>query len=228
MKGREIKPEWVFWFGFVISPLFSRLRAITMEPILPFMRNQAQNAEVPNTMIFYRRGGDKVCKLDWAAFSAIQDESKVELLFYVRGQHGEHGNLVSAEVSLFVEYFDLDVLVGKRFEVPSTYDNQLDDYVSAVYYWHYKDFNNIFLEVLARKGDSFHVRWSGTTEDIDSYSGREPENRVVIEAIFEFKETLEATYNHPMIEPKKRPEILKQKNEQEVSPDQLQLFGDAN
>ena len=192
------------------------------------MEKQEQKADIPNSMIFYRRLGDKVCKLDWAAFSVIQGENQIELFFYVRGEQIEDGNLVNAEVSIFVDEFDLDTLVGKRFEVPSTYDDEIDDHVSCVYYYDHKDFDNIVLEVLEHKNNSFYVRWSGTTDDIDFYDGSEPANRVVIEAMFEFQETREATYNYPVIEPKQRPEPATQTDEQEVSPDQLQLFGETN
>ena len=193
-----------------------------------FMRNHVENAEIPNTMTFYRRLGNKVCKLEWAAFSAVQSENKIELFFYVGGKQIEDGNLVNAEVSIFVNEFDLDALVGKRFEVPFTFDNELNDHVSCVYYYDHKDFNNIVLEVLDRKDNSFHVRWSGTTGDIDFYDGSEPENRVIIEATFEFQETREATYNDPVIEPQKRPQAQDQEIEQSVSPEQLELFKDTN
>lgn len=192
------------------------------------MEKQEQKVEVPNTLVFHRRLGDKVCQVQWAAFSAIENEKGVELFFYVRGEQVEESALTNAEFSIFVDEFDLDTLIGKRFEFPSTYNTELDDYVSCVYYYDHKDFDNIVLEILDRKSNSFHVRWSGTTDDIDFYDGSEPENRVIIEAVFEFQETREATYNHPVIEPKKRLESVKQKDEQEINPDQLQLFGDTN
>lgn len=178
-----------------------------------------QNVRALNTVIFHRREEDVIFDVEWAAFSALQNEDETELLFYVRAEKKGSPNHTNAEVSIFVKTFVLDELLGKRFEVPRSYNRESEEYVSHIYCYEYKDFDQITLEVLGRDADQFHVRWEGMTGDVDAYDGSEPDNRVVIDAMFGLQQSREATYNHRVVEPRQWPEV--EGKEQTVSPDQL-------
>lgn len=54
--------------------------------------------------------------------------------------------------------------------------------------------------------------------DMKAYDGSEPDNLVVIDAMFELRQSLEATYNECVVEPHQQPEV--EAKEQTVSPDQ--------
>jgi hypothetical protein len=92
--------------------------------------------------------------------------------------------LTSAEVSVFLPEFNPDALVGRRFEVPRSWDDEREDHVSCMYYFEHHDLNRNVVEILGREGGRFRVLWTATTDDADN--GSEPECRVVIEAAFEF------------------------------------------
>src|SRR5262245_58221432 len=147
--------------------------------------------QVPGTMIIRRRAGDEVFRPESASLTATYDAEAegVALCFYVRAQMGAVTPLPdtadptaqpNAEVSVYLDDFDPDALVGSRFEVPRSYDEAREDHVSCLYYYEHQDFNHIVVEVLGREGSGFRVWWSVTTRDVDHYDGSEPENRVVI------------------------------------------------
>ncbi len=147
------------------------------------------------TITFHRREGDEVFRLESATIQAIRDENGVELCFAVQAEEGpikplpetvEFPTQPNAEVSVFVKEFDVQRLAGSRFQVPRSYDEEREDHVSCVYYYDHQDFDNIVVEVLARRGKRFQVRWTGTTDDGDAYDGSEPPNRVAVEGMFEF------------------------------------------
>jgi hypothetical protein len=146
-------------------------------------------------MVFHRPAGDEVFRLGSATFRAIRYEDGFELSFHVRAEKGAIKSLPdtasfpaqpNAEVSVFVDEFDPAALVGRRFKVPRSYDEEREDHVSCLYYYEHRDFNRIVVEVLGARGKRLHVRWSGTTDDVDRYDGRGPADRVVIEGMFEF------------------------------------------
>jgi len=139
------------------------------------------------TLTFHHPDGDEVFVLDSATVKAIQHPGEVELFFYVRGEGKVDGRraLTNAEVSVFLSEFDPAALVGQRFEVPRSYDEEREDHVSCFYHYEHRDLNRNLVEVLGRAGERFRVRWTGTTDDVDADEG-EPASRVVIEAAFEF------------------------------------------
>jgi hypothetical protein len=79
-------------------------------------------------------------------------------------------------------------LVGKRFSVPAAYDEEIDDHVASIYYVEHEDLDDNEIDVVARDGDVFQVRWTGTTTDVNYYDGSKPRTRVEIVAAFKFKD----------------------------------------
>jgi hypothetical protein len=139
------------------------------------------------TLVFHQPDGDDVFALDSATLKVIGHPGEVELCFYVRGEGKVDGRrcLTNAEVSVFLPTFDPAALVGRRFEVPRSYDEEREDHVSCFYHYEHRDLNRNVVELLGRDGERFRVRWTGTTDDADPDGGSEPASRVVIEAAFE-------------------------------------------
>jgi hypothetical protein len=146
-----------------------------------------QMAENTGTLIFCRRTGDEVFLLQSAILKVTQHETEVELLFCVRAERQADGEptLSNAEVSVFLPEFDPADLVGRRFEVPQSYDEDREDHVSCIYYYTHQDLHRNVVEVLRQEGKRLRIRWTGTT-DLDTYDGSETESQVVIEGLFEF------------------------------------------
>lgn len=145
-------------------------------------------ADSPGMLTFHHPVGDEVFVLDSASLKVIRHAGEVELFFYVRGKGKVDGQraLTNAELSVFVTEFDPATLVGRRFEVPRSWDEERKDHVSCVYYFEHLDLNRNVVEVLGQEGKQLRVRWTGTTDDVDADHGSEPECRVIIEAAFEF------------------------------------------
>jgi hypothetical protein len=92
-----------------------------------------------------------------------------------------------AEVAVVVDQVAPDNLAGSRFSVPNGYDESIEDQVATIYYVEHQPIDNNEVEVLSRKGDVFHVRWTGTTTDVNHYDGSQPDTRVEIDGAFVFK-----------------------------------------
>jgi hypothetical protein len=87
----------------------------------------------------------------------------------------------NAEVTIRVPRAQFGSLAGRRFSVPKSWDDAVDDHVSCIYYCEHEDLNNNEIEFLESSGDAFKVRWTGTTTDVN---GSKPDTRVVIESWF--------------------------------------------
>jgi hypothetical protein len=143
-------------------------------------------ADGAGTLTFHHPDGDEVFALRSATVKAIGHPGEVELLFYVTGEGKVDGRraLTNAEVSVFLPEFDPAALVGRRFEVPRSWDEKREDHVSCFYHFEHRDLNRNVVEVLGWDGQRFRVRWTGTTDDSDPDDRSEPKCRVVIEGAF--------------------------------------------
>lgn len=150
----------------------------------------------PGKFVFRRPEGDEVYDLESATLTVICHEEEHELLFQAQAVRGavqappeaaDHPLTPNAEVSVFVPTFDVDDLVGRRFSVLVGYDEDREDHVATVYYHGHQDLNDNAVEVLARNGKVFQVRWRATTGDVDRYDGSAPDNRILVEGWFTFR-----------------------------------------
>jgi hypothetical protein len=147
------------------------------------------------TMALHGPAGEEVFYLQSATFRAFRRDDTIELFFQVDGVSSSvnpNATLIeadfrrSAEVSVFLREFDAAALPC-RFEVPCSYDDVIEESVSRLFFRGcQQDFQQIVVELLTRKGEKFHVRWSGTTDDRDYRDGSKIRKRVVIEGMFEF------------------------------------------
>ncbi|HYH63723.1 MAG TPA: hypothetical protein VD866_03400 [Urbifossiella sp.] len=139
--------------------------------------------EERGTLTFHHPDGDEVFALLSATMTVTRHPDEVELAFYVSGECRNEGRrqLTNAEVSVFLTEFDAATLVGRRFEVPQSYDEAREDHVSCVYYFEHNDLNRNVVEIVGVVGDGYRVQWSGEMGD----DGDEALSRVVIDAVFD-------------------------------------------
>jgi len=90
----------------------------------------------------------------------------------------------NADLKITLPKAQLSPLVGRKFLVPNSWDEGAGDYVSRFYYCEHEDLNENEIEFGEFKAGSIHVRWTGTTVDVNYYDGSKPPTRVVIDAWF--------------------------------------------
>jgi hypothetical protein len=84
-------------------------------------------------------------------------------------------NVVSADMS------DSALKSGARFSVPKGYDEEQGGFVTNFYYWAHEATEQNVIEILARKGETLHVRLSGQTVDVNYHDGSKPPTRICVE-----------------------------------------------
>jgi hypothetical protein len=144
-------------------------------------------------MTFHHRAGKEVFRLRRAFCRIIPEDGEVELFFYAEAAEPaetapddifDPARRPNAEVSIFTDAAKAGSLVGQRFSVPKSYDEDREDHVSCVCYYEHEDLNENVLEILGKQGNLLHVRWTGLTQTLD-YDTEEPDVRVDIEGLFE-------------------------------------------
>jgi hypothetical protein len=148
------------------------------------------------TMTFHRQAGDEVYRLKSAVLSVSRTKGGYELVFGVDAKKGavkttpdtaQSPKTPNAEVFVTVKHFDPEKLVGRKFSVPKAYDEEQEDHVATLCYYEHQDLNGNVVEILARDGEYYQVRWRATTCDVNYYDGSAPENRIEIEGWFKYE-----------------------------------------
>jgi len=148
-------------------------------------------------LVLHRFNGDEEYEVERATILAVHDEDGFRLWFEAETDgvclrrlldtESLHGS-PKAEVAVGLKKVEPTRLAGKRFSVPAAYDQEIDEHVASIYYVEHEDLDENEIEVVARDGDVFQVRWTGTTTDVNYYDGSKPRTRVEIVAAFKFKD----------------------------------------
>lgn len=93
----------------------------------------------------------------------------------------------SAELGIWRPGFDVDTLVGQRFEVAQPFCEVLNARVASLVYCADQDLSENEVCILARQGSRLHIRWTARTPDVNYYDGSTPDTRVEIEAWFRLR-----------------------------------------
>lgn len=150
------------------------------------------------TITLHRFNGDHVYAITSAVLLPVESDGKTNLWFEVAAapeplqtvpDTAELGAQPAAEAVVTLDHLDLDSLAGRSFSLPSGYDAAAERQVASVYYCEHGLLNHNEIHVLARAGRSFHVRWTGTTTDVNHYDGSKPETRVEIDGQFTLSDT---------------------------------------
>ena len=146
---------------------------------------------------FHRFNGVEEYSLISATMLAVHEEDGICLWFEAKTDGVRLQSLAdtaelharpNAEVGVALQELDPNKLVGKRFTVPSGYDEKIEDHFATIYYVEHAGLNENEIEVTAQEGNVFHVHWKGTTTDVNFYDGSKPKTRVEIDGYFTFKD----------------------------------------
>ena len=150
------------------------------------------------TLTLHRFNGDEAFAVSAATALAMPEGDRVALNLEIETDERPLKTLPdtqtlaaqpNAEVTLRLPKADLASLVGRRFFVPSSWDEEAGDHVSRFYYCEHEGIDENVIEFVDRDGDQLHVRWTGTTIDVNYYDGSKPATRVVVDAWFTLKRT---------------------------------------
>ena len=148
------------------------------------------------TLTLHRFNGDEAFAVSAATALAMPDGDQVRLNLEIETDERPLKTLPdtqtlaaqpNAEVTIRLPKADLASLVGRRFSVPRSWDEEAEDHVSRFYYCEHEGIDDNVIEFVERKGDELHVRWTGTTIDVNYYDGSKPPTRVVVDAWFTLK-----------------------------------------
>jgi hypothetical protein len=78
--------------------------------------------------------------------------------------------------------------VGFKAEIPSGYDEEVDDNVTNFYYCEHEPTDNNTIEILAVDKNKLLIRVTGECTDVNFYDGSKPNNRLFVETWFEHNE----------------------------------------
>lgn len=148
------------------------------------------------TLTLHRFNGDEAFAVSAATALARRDGDQIWLNLEIKTYERPLTTLPdtetlaarpNAEVTIRLSQSELASLVGRRFFVPSSWDDEAADHVSRFYYCEHQGIDDNVIEFVERKGDELHVRSAGTTIDVNYYDGSRPPTRVVVDAWFTLK-----------------------------------------
>ena len=94
----------------------------------------------------------------------------------------------SWELTYKADNLDVSSLkAGFRAEIPSGYDESIEDYITNFYYCEHEPTNNNIIEIIAVEGDRLLIRLTGETLDVNYYDGSKPATKLFLETWFEKK-----------------------------------------
>ncbi|MCY9663349.1 hypothetical protein P5G65_36345 [Paenibacillus chondroitinus] len=144
-----------------------------------------------NQFILRRFNGTEIFNVSSATVTAKQSDEGISLWFEVetdstaiqRNSDTESmGGSPNASFYLIVN--DIEEITNTNITIPTSYNNELQDYVTTIYYYDHNDINNNIISIKRVDSSSFYVKWNGTTMDCNFYDGSKPETQIEIETIF--------------------------------------------
>jgi hypothetical protein len=85
-----------------------------------------------------------------------------------------------------------DLKNGFKAEIPDSYDENIDDFVTNFYYCEHQETDNNLIEILKTNGEKIYARITGETTDVNYYDGSKPKNKIIVETWFEYMKTIKA------------------------------------
>jgi hypothetical protein len=84
----------------------------------------------------------------------------------------------NAEITLTLSGDNPADLIGKVLMVDEGYDAETEDYIAMIYYVEHEVLDANEVEFIAKKKNSYKIRWRGTTTDVNYYDGSKPDTHV--------------------------------------------------
>ncbi len=147
-------------------------------------------------LVLHRFNGDEVYAVKSPTITASKDNGAVQLFLYLDTKAkpvqtlpdtAELDPRPNAEVYITLKKLDVSKLVGRRFSVPTSWDDEKQANVSSLYYCEHGDLNKNVVRFLEQQGNKFLVHWTATTTDVNYYDGSKPDTKVEVKAWFTFK-----------------------------------------
>jgi len=85
---------------------------------------------------------------------------------------------------LAAEIDSLKKLDNLTITIPESYDEELEDYVTVMYYCEHQDLDNNVVEIKRINDSLFNVNWTCTTTDVNYYDGSKPDTKIEITGEF--------------------------------------------
>jgi hypothetical protein len=98
----------------------------------------------------------------------------------------DSGVLPNAEITIHLELFNPDQLVGQSFFIESGEDEETNEWNARFYYFEHEDINRNTVKFISKSNSLFRVVWTGFTQDVNYYDGSKPDTEIIIEADFSF------------------------------------------
>lgn len=150
-------------------------------------------------LTIYRFNGTEEFQISEAKIMAWRSDGKVFLNLEINSKTAlktlpdtkELKAWPSAEVSIILENLIPSELTGKTFTVERGMNDEIGEWVGRFYYCEHEDLNNNIITFESQNENIFHVKWSGTTIDVNYYDGSKPESKIEVDARFTFSEIKE-------------------------------------
>ena len=158
------------------------------------------------TLVLHRFNGREIYAVKYPTIQVIERNGAIELLLYVETKvkpvqtlpdTAELDPQPNAEVYIALKKLDASKLLGRRFAVPASWDDEKQDQVSCLYYCEHCDLNKNVLRFLERDGNKFLVHWTATTRDVNYYDGSKPDTKFELKAWFTFKDICKWSSTEP-------------------------------
>lgn len=88
----------------------------------------------------------------------------------------------SAELAAEID--SLKKLNDLKITIPKSYDEEVEDYVTGMYYCDHQNLDNNIVEIRRINDLLFNVNWTCTTMDVNYYDGSKPDTKIEITGEF--------------------------------------------
>ena len=132
------------------------------------------------TFIIEHFDGTEKFEVSSAEICAFHEAERLQLIFSVQSKgpaiesSRETAALTAepdAEFCIVVDKVSWDGLVGQKFEIPESYNFELEEYMTRICYLEHHDVDNCAIGILKNEGQEFFCKITGTCADL--FNGEE-------------------------------------------------------
>lgn len=136
--------------------------------------------------ILNRFNGQEIYDFHNGTIAAVHNGNEFNLHFSVscEGKLDNEMFEICPSAELSTKITDLNALNRCQLEVSESYDEDLGDYVTSIYYYEHQDLDNNYINLQLIEENVFKVHWTGTTMDVSYYDGSKPDTEIIIEGAF--------------------------------------------
>ena len=160
-----------------------------------FGKELTMENEQENLLRLIRFCGEECFPIIKATWFINKNDEFDELCFEIEAAEGiilsEDTKELNAEPGWQLTYAvkkldESDLKTGFKAEIPSGYDDDMDDAVTNFYYCEHQQTDNNVIEIIKRDGEKLYARITGETMDVNYYDNSKPNNKIIVETWFEY------------------------------------------